>query len=132
MNGSIRTHFTVRSHKVRLLGRSILGDRRVKLLIIENEPVIFSPGGLPRHQEQGWLRLLKEDVASIGAMRKHLGDGFPLMVDANMKWTVDEAVRRARALREFELILARGAGDPRRRGGTRTYRARWRRPNRDR
>ena len=30
---------------------------------------------------------LSEDVARIAAMRKHLGDGFPLMVDANMKWT---------------------------------------------
>jgi L-alanine-DL-glutamate epimerase-like enolase superfamily enzyme len=48
--------------------------------------------------------LLKEDVARIAAMRKHLGDGFPLMVDANMRWTVDESVRRARALREFELF----------------------------
>jgi L-alanine-DL-glutamate epimerase-like enolase superfamily enzyme len=48
--------------------------------------------------------VLKEDVARIGAMRKHLGDGFPLMVDANMKWTADEAIRRARALREFELV----------------------------
>ena len=48
--------------------------------------------------------VLKEDVARIAAMRKHLGDGFPLMVDANMKWTADESVRRARALREFELV----------------------------
>ena len=37
-------------------------------------------------------------------MRKHLGDGFPLMVDANMGWTTDRAVRAARALREFDLV----------------------------
>lgn len=48
--------------------------------------------------------LMSEDVARISAMRKHLGDGFPLMVDANMKWTADEAIRRARALREFDLV----------------------------
>jgi L-alanine-DL-glutamate epimerase-like enolase superfamily enzyme len=48
--------------------------------------------------------LMSEDVARIGAMRRHLGDGFPLMVDANMKWTADEAIRRARALRDFELV----------------------------
>lgn len=48
--------------------------------------------------------ILKEDVARIAAMRKHLGDGFPLMADANMKWTADESIRRARALREFELV----------------------------
>src|SRR3954462_3276151 len=48
--------------------------------------------------------LLHEDVERIGAMRKHLGDGFPLMVDANMKWSADEAIRRARALRDFDLV----------------------------
>ncbi len=48
--------------------------------------------------------LLKEDVERIRAMRRHLGDGFPLMVDANMKWTVDEAIRRARTLQECDLV----------------------------
>ena len=47
---------------------------------------------------------LQEDVERIRAMRTHLGDDFPLMVDANMKWSVDEAIRRARALREFDLV----------------------------
>jgi L-alanine-DL-glutamate epimerase-like enolase superfamily enzyme len=36
-------------------------------------------------------------------MRKHLGSGFPLMADANMKWTVEEAIRAARALQPFDL-----------------------------
>jgi L-alanine-DL-glutamate epimerase-like enolase superfamily enzyme len=36
-------------------------------------------------------------------MRKHLGEGFPLMADANMKWTVEEAIRAARALQPFDL-----------------------------
>jgi L-alanine-DL-glutamate epimerase-like enolase superfamily enzyme len=45
-----------------------------------------------------------EDVARVAAMRKHLGDGFPLMVDANMGWSTDRAVRAARALREFDLV----------------------------
>src|SRR3954465_9028557 len=30
----------------------------------------------------------KCECARVAAMRKHLGDGFPLMADANMKWTV--------------------------------------------
>src|SRR3954454_24375540 len=47
---------------------------------------------------------LHEDVERIGAMRKHLGAGFPLMVDGNMKWSADEAIRRARALRDFDLV----------------------------
>jgi L-alanine-DL-glutamate epimerase-like enolase superfamily enzyme len=40
---------------------------------------------------------LSEDVAKLAAMRAHLGDGFPLMVDANMRWTADAAIRAARA-----------------------------------
>jgi L-alanine-DL-glutamate epimerase-like enolase superfamily enzyme len=36
-------------------------------------------------------------------MRRHLGDGFPLMVDANMKWSADEAIRAARAFQPFDL-----------------------------
>jgi L-alanine-DL-glutamate epimerase-like enolase superfamily enzyme len=47
---------------------------------------------------------LAEDVERVAAMRKHLGDGFPLMVDANMKWTVDEAIRAARALAALDLV----------------------------
>jgi L-alanine-DL-glutamate epimerase-like enolase superfamily enzyme len=46
---------------------------------------------------------LSEDTARIAAMREHLGDGFPLMVDANMKWTVDQAIRAARAFQPFDL-----------------------------
>jgi L-alanine-DL-glutamate epimerase-like enolase superfamily enzyme len=46
---------------------------------------------------------MSEDIAKVAAMRKHLGEGFPLMVDANMKWTVDEALRRARALQAYDL-----------------------------
>jgi L-alanine-DL-glutamate epimerase-like enolase superfamily enzyme len=47
---------------------------------------------------------LAEDVERVAAMRKHLGDGFPLMVDANMKWSADEAIRAARALAPFEPV----------------------------
>ena len=46
---------------------------------------------------------LFEDVERVGAMRAHLGAGFPLMVDANMKWGVDEAIRAARALQPHDL-----------------------------
>ena len=47
---------------------------------------------------------LREDVERINAMRNHLGADFALMVDANMRWTVDEAIRAARAFREFDLV----------------------------
>jgi L-alanine-DL-glutamate epimerase-like enolase superfamily enzyme len=47
---------------------------------------------------------LREDVERVAAMRKHLGDDFPLMADANMRWTVDEAIRAARAVQDFGLV----------------------------
>src|SRR5919201_482211 len=46
---------------------------------------------------------LASDVARVRAMRAHLGEGFPLMADANMKWTVEEAIRAARALQRCDL-----------------------------
>ena len=46
---------------------------------------------------------LFEDVERVQAMREHLGDGFPLMADANMKWSVDGAIRAARALQPSDL-----------------------------
>ncbi|MEM9010985.1 MAG: mandelate racemase/muconate lactonizing enzyme family protein [Pseudomonadota bacterium] len=47
---------------------------------------------------------LSEDVERLAAMRDHLGDGFPLMVDANMKYTVDAAIRAARAFAPFDPV----------------------------
>ncbi len=46
---------------------------------------------------------LRSDVTRVQAMRKHLGTDFPLMADANMKWTVEEAIRAARALQPYDL-----------------------------
>lgn len=48
-------------------------------------------------------RNLAEDVERVKAMREHLGAGFPLMADANMKWTVDQAIRAARAFQPYDL-----------------------------
>ncbi|MBM4442772.1 MAG: mandelate racemase/muconate lactonizing enzyme family protein [Candidatus Rokubacteria bacterium] len=47
---------------------------------------------------------LREDVERVRAMRAHLGADFPLMVDANMRWSVDDAIRAARALRELDVV----------------------------
>ena len=44
-----------------------------------------------------------EDLERVRTMRDHLGADFPLMVDANMRWSVDEAVRAARGLSEFAV-----------------------------
>jgi L-alanine-DL-glutamate epimerase-like enolase superfamily enzyme len=46
---------------------------------------------------------LREDVEKIAAMRAHFGPDLPLMVDSNMKFTVDQAIRAARAYAEFDL-----------------------------
>jgi L-alanine-DL-glutamate epimerase-like enolase superfamily enzyme len=46
---------------------------------------------------------MSEDVEKVAAMREHLGPEFPLMVDANMKWTADEAIRAARAFQPYDL-----------------------------
>ncbi|MBU2367130.1 MAG: mandelate racemase/muconate lactonizing enzyme family protein [Alphaproteobacteria bacterium] len=47
---------------------------------------------------------LSEDVQRLAAMRNLLGDSFPLMVDANMKWTVDEAIRAARSFAPYNIL----------------------------
>ena len=46
---------------------------------------------------------LSEDADRVRAMRAHLGADFPLMADANMKWTVDQSIRAARAFRDSNL-----------------------------
>ena len=46
---------------------------------------------------------LSEDLARVAAVRDMLGADIALMVDANMRWTVEEAIRAARALAEHDL-----------------------------
>lgn len=46
---------------------------------------------------------LSEDRERVFAMRRHLGDDFPLMADANMRWTVDQSIRAARAFQDANL-----------------------------
>ncbi len=47
---------------------------------------------------------LREDLIRVAAMRQLLGTDFPLMVDANMAWTVDQAIGAARELKQFDLL----------------------------
>ena len=47
---------------------------------------------------------LSEDLERVSAMRKFLGEDFPLMVDANMGWSVDQAIRAANSLKEHNLV----------------------------
>jgi L-alanine-DL-glutamate epimerase-like enolase superfamily enzyme len=46
---------------------------------------------------------LAEDVARVAAVRELLGPEVPLMVDANMRWSVEQAIRAARALAPYDV-----------------------------
>jgi L-alanine-DL-glutamate epimerase-like enolase superfamily enzyme len=46
---------------------------------------------------------VSEDVARLDAVRAAVGPAFEIMVDANQAFTVDEAIRRARAFEPFDL-----------------------------
>ena len=46
---------------------------------------------------------LSEDIERVATLRDFVGPDITLMADANMVWRVDEAIRAARALREFNL-----------------------------
>jgi L-alanine-DL-glutamate epimerase-like enolase superfamily enzyme len=46
---------------------------------------------------------LAEDVERVAAMRGLLGPDLPLMVDANMRWSADQAIRAARALAQHQV-----------------------------
>ncbi|WP_193106834.1 mandelate racemase/muconate lactonizing enzyme family protein [Brachybacterium sp. FME24] len=44
-----------------------------------------------------------EDLRRVAAVREHLGDAVPLMVDANQQWDRRTALRMGRRLEEFDL-----------------------------
>lgn len=45
-----------------------------------------------------------EDLRRVRAIREHLGDAVPLMVDANQQWDRSTAMRVSRRLEEFDLV----------------------------
>ncbi len=46
----------------------------------------------------------RTDLARVKAVREHLGDAVPLMVDANQQWDRPTAARMGRALEEYGLV----------------------------
>jgi L-talarate/galactarate dehydratase len=44
------------------------------------------------------------DLARVTAVREHLGDSVPLMVDANQQWDRTTALRFGRVLEQFDLV----------------------------
>lgn len=47
---------------------------------------------------------LKEDIERVEAVRKLIGQDITFMVDANMGWTVDEAITAARELQRYNIF----------------------------
>jgi L-alanine-DL-glutamate epimerase-like enolase superfamily enzyme len=47
---------------------------------------------------------LAKDIERVTAVRKHLGDNIPLMVDANQQWDRPTAQRMCRIFEQFNLI----------------------------
>jgi L-alanine-DL-glutamate epimerase-like enolase superfamily enzyme len=47
---------------------------------------------------------VREDRDRIAAVREIVGPGFPLMVDANMGWSVEQAIEASRIFAEFDLF----------------------------
>ncbi|WP_306316495.1 MULTISPECIES: mandelate racemase/muconate lactonizing enzyme family protein [unclassified Streptomyces] len=46
----------------------------------------------------------KADLARLTAVREHIGDDVPLMVDANQQWDRPTAQRMGRAMEDFDLV----------------------------
>jgi len=46
----------------------------------------------------------RADLRRVAAVREHLGDAVPLMVDANQQWDRPTAMRMGQALEEFGLV----------------------------
>jgi L-talarate/galactarate dehydratase len=46
----------------------------------------------------------RTDIARVTAVREHLGDDVPLMVDANQQWDRPTAQRMGRILEQFDLV----------------------------
>lgn len=47
---------------------------------------------------------LDEDVQRVAAVRKYIGKDIDFMVDANMKWTTETAIRATKKLKEYDLL----------------------------
>jgi L-alanine-DL-glutamate epimerase-like enolase superfamily enzyme len=46
---------------------------------------------------------LAEDVARVSAMRQFLGPEIPLLVDANMRWSVEQALQASRVMAQYDV-----------------------------
>lgn len=47
---------------------------------------------------------LEEDIERVAAVRKLIGPDIVFMVDANMKWTIETAIKAAKSLSQFNIL----------------------------
>ncbi|MFD2611455.1 mandelate racemase/muconate lactonizing enzyme family protein [Paenibacillus gansuensis] len=47
---------------------------------------------------------LEEDIERVAAVRELIGPDVVFMVDANMKWSIETAVKAAKQLRQFDIL----------------------------
>ena len=89
------------------------GAHRKKIGVSRSLPVV-SPEELKDHairrKEEGYKLLTikvgfdpKEDVARVRAAREAVGEGFPLEVDPNQAYRIDQAVRTLRKMEEYDI-----------------------------
>ena len=79
--GGVDLYFTIDQLKEQAMGFLTKGFRAIKMKV-----------GRPR---------LSEDVARVKAIRELLGPDMPLMVDANMGWTAEQAIQATKAFADY-------------------------------
>ena len=82
--GGIDLHFTLEQLQRQTAKNLERGFRAIKMKV-----------GRPR---------LSEDLGRVAAIREAIGEDSPLMVDANMRWSPDEAIRASRELVEHNVF----------------------------
>ncbi|MCH9671900.1 MAG: mandelate racemase/muconate lactonizing enzyme family protein [Gammaproteobacteria bacterium] len=79
-------------------------DLQFTLAALEEQTKGFLAAGFHAIKMKAGRDRLSEDVERVAMMRELLGADFPLLVDANMRWSVAQAVRAARALQRYDLF----------------------------
>ena len=90
-----------RSPEVKAYAGGIDLDFTIDQLLVQAEG--FRAQGFQAIKMKVGRDVLEQDIDRVQAMRKFVGPDFPLMADANMRWTVDQAVQAATALASYRL-----------------------------
>jgi len=77
-----------------------------------NFPMDKLLSNIQRYLDQGFRAVkiklgqerLEEDIERVAAVRKLIGPDIVFMVDANMKWTIETAIKAAKVLQPYNLL----------------------------